>query len=131
MNIFACENKNVPVNTGLTTKKLLTFLLILCFGWLVVGAIVNFHQVHVLGQNHPILDHQFIKPKSGDKKTIYLFSKEHKGTDFQDQPHELSVTASNPLTLLIAQEFSYLPVHNDLVVQSQKLSSSLRAPPQA
>lgn len=119
------------MKTELTTKKFITLLLILCFGWLVIGSIVNFHQVHVLGQNHPILDHQFIKPKSGDKKTPFAVTKDYKGFDKQDQPVDLLFSCYVTLPVLCPQELTFIPADKDLIVQSELRPSSLRAPPQA
>lgn len=113
------------------TRKLLTLMIALCFSWVFIGALVNFHQVHVLGKNLPQASWTFVKPKSGDNQLKIDIDKSVKKVD-ADHFFAALVLESN------TGYFSCMPCgiistfeRNDLYSADLARGPALRAPPVA
>jgi hypothetical protein len=114
---------------GNRANKIFTVILNICFGLAVISSIIQFHQVQVLGKHIPILEHQFIKPKSENEKSNLDLIRETYRSDSQDQFMSLinPIPSDDPILSDFNQEIYSAQEH--IMSEAGIDIFSFRAPP--
>ena len=113
------------------TRKWISLVLTISFGWIFIGALVNFHQVHVWSKDLPESHWTFVKPKSCDRQHQVDLDKLVREIDSYDVFCAENISsghgffACSPCSLLRV-------LHRDLIAPSDLVyTPGLRAPPAA